>query len=141
MPNYCRLSEVLVLVPRVTCKNDDIHLFSNNLCRRKISTAFRALLLKLMILFLPKSSKIDQKYKICQANYKKLGFSIVTLCFLFEAVQKTRSLILSGLKALGLAWIFILIIQDCEFFERPQNLWYRSTHSCTNIYILGVILV
>ena len=26
-----------------------------------------------------------------------------------------------------------LIIQDCEFFERLQNLWYRSTHSCTNI--------
>ena len=26
-----------------------------------------------------------------------------------------------------------LIIQDCEFFERLQNLQCRSTHSCTNI--------
>ena len=26
-----------------------------------------------------------------------------------------------------------LIIHDCELFERLQNLWYRSTHSCTNI--------
>ena len=33
MSNFCPLSEVLVLVPRVTCKNDDLHLFSNNLCR------------------------------------------------------------------------------------------------------------
>ena len=61
MSNFCRLSEVLVLVPRVTCKNDDIHLFSNNLCRRNISTAFRALLLKLMILFSSTSPKIEQK--------------------------------------------------------------------------------
>ena len=33
MSNFCRLSDVLVLVLRVTGKNDDIHLFSNNLCR------------------------------------------------------------------------------------------------------------
>ena len=26
-----------------------------------------------------------------------------------------------------------LLIHDCEFFERLQNLWYRSTYSCTNI--------
>ena len=26
-----------------------------------------------------------------------------------------------------------LIIHDCEFLERLQNLWYRSTHSCPNI--------
>ena len=26
-----------------------------------------------------------------------------------------------------------LIIHNCKFFERLQNVWYRSTHSCTNI--------
>ena len=25
-----------------------------------------------------------------------------------------------------------LIMLDCDFFDRLQNLWYRSTHSCTN---------
>ena len=30
-----------------------------------------------------------------------------------------------------------LIIQDCECFERLQNVCYRSTHSCTNIKILA----
>ena len=25
------------------------------------------------------------------------------------------------------------LIHDCEFFEWLQNLWYTSTHSCTNI--------
>ena len=38
-----------------------------------------------------------------------------------RTVQKTRRSVLSG------------IIHDCEFFERPQNLRHRSTHSCTNI--------
>ena len=26
-----------------------------------------------------------------------------------------------------------LIIHNCKFFERLQNVWYRWTHSCTNI--------
>ena len=33
------------------------------------------------------------------------------------------------------AGFFNLIIHSREFFERLQNLWYRSTHSCTNIWI------
>ena len=35
------------------------------------------------------------------------------------------------------AGFFNLIIHPREFFERLQNLWYRSTHSCTNIWIWG----
>ena len=36
-------------------------------------------------------------------------------------------------------WEFLnLIIHDCEFLERLENLWYRSTHSCTNIKFLWV---
>ena len=40
-------------------------------------------------------------------------------------------------KTRGEAGVLNLIIQDCECFERLQNLCYRSTHSCTNIKILG----
>ena len=42
--------------------------------------------------------------------------------------KKTNRMCLEFLK---------LIIHDLEFFERLQNLWYRSTHSCTNILIWG----
>ena len=34
-----------------------------------------------------------------------------------------------------------LTVHSCSFFERLQNLWYRSTRSCTKIFRFEVILV
>ena len=54
--------------------------------------------------------KADKLIGVFQVPFKKLAG--VYFCFLF---------------------FLNLVLHDCEFFKRLQNLWYRSTHSYTNI--------
>ena len=92
MSNFCRLSEVLVLVIYlVTTCAEGTYLHS-------VLSPF----VKTYDFILVNKPK-NRTDILLSSKLQKLGFPIVTLCFLFEAVQKTRSLILSGLKALGLA--------------------------------------
>ena len=84
-------------------------------------------------------------FRTCETEKQKVVFQMVrTLykimnkqieCYTFTVLFKKRAgVYYQVLKLKTKLRVFTLDNTDsCSFFEWLQNLWYRSTHSCTNI--------
>ena len=101
MSNFCRLSKVLVLV---------IYLVTTCAEGTYLHSVLSPFVKTYDFIFVNKPKNRTEVN--LSSKLQKLGFPIVTLCFLRS--KNSQSYIISR--------IFILIIQDCEFFERLQNL-------------------